>query len=201
MSEMHYGALPEKVLRLLDMLEDELQKARNMPMTGKQLVDAASCLDIIHNIRGGLPDAIKRATNIVAEADSILKDARDNAASIVAEARQHAEDVLRDADAEADRLGSEHEITQRAHAQADDIIDDANETARNMVGRAENHSAQVHAATLNYLDTAMNTLHDSLMEHMRLVGNEIDGMRDNRDRLLRAAPESFHERAGSDDAR
>lgn len=180
------------MLGLVDVLEGELRKGSSVPLTGKRLVDADFCLDILADIRNSMPEALRRANNIIGEADGILKDARVKADELVGGATDHANSIVQSANVEADRLGSEHEITRRAQMQAQDILGEATDHANSLVNRAENHSAQVHEVTLQYVDNTLGDLHESLYQHMRLIGDQIDNMRDVREQLLRGAPEGLH---------
>lgn len=182
----------QDIQNLINVLENELRSATNMPLTGKQLVDAASCLDILTEMKNSLPDSLRRANHIIEEAGNINRDAQQKAADVIESARVQGDEILRDADMQAHQIASEHEITQRAHMQADEILEDAARHANNMVARAETHSNQVHEAMMNYIDETLSGLHETLVQHMRVIGNEIDSMRENREQLMHAAPESFH---------
>jgi hypothetical protein len=68
-------------MNLLDYLQDAIENGSSVPLTGKRLVDAAMCLDIIKDIRGNLPLAIQYAEQVMRDRDRILSTAERTAAS------------------------------------------------------------------------------------------------------------------------
>ena len=107
------------IMVLIELLDETLQEASSLPLTGKKLVDVDKCLDIIRDLRINLPEDIKDAEQIVADKDGILNDAENEAQSIVDEAERRFKAIL-----------DEHEITRRARDGADEIIARANADAQ-----------------------------------------------------------------------
>ena len=107
------------IMALIELLDDELTNASNLPLTGKKLVDVDKCLDIISDLRINLPDDIKDAERIVQEKNQILNDAHQEAQNIISEAERRFNQIL-----------DEHEITVHAHERADAIVAAAEAEAR-----------------------------------------------------------------------
>lgn len=135
------------VLALLEYLDEELSKASSVPLTGKRLVDAAKCQDIIRELRVNLPDDITDAERIVSERDQIIDDANREAQAIVDEAEERFRRRL-----------EEHEITRAAREHAAEIIEEA---------RAE--AGDIHDDVLDYADKIMADLEDTLQNLMAEV--------------------------------
>ena len=75
----------DDVFTLLDQLENELLSAKNAVFSKKAMVDTQSCIQIISNIKAGLPASIKKSQKILDEAQDILNDSRKKAKEIIEE--------------------------------------------------------------------------------------------------------------------
>ena len=64
------------LMTLLSYLQDAVEHASVVPLTGKRLVDTEMCLTIINDIRGNLPLAIQYAEQVVRDRENILVSAR-----------------------------------------------------------------------------------------------------------------------------
>jgi len=62
------------IMALIEILDEELSNASNMPLTGKKLVDVDKCLDVISDLRINLPDDIKEAAIPVLAHRLVLKN-------------------------------------------------------------------------------------------------------------------------------
>ncbi|MCD7873254.1 MAG: ATPase, partial [Clostridiales bacterium] len=111
---------------LLEDLEDVLDDATSMPMTKKSLVDVEKIKTIIEDIRLNTPQETKQAKAIVDSRNSILDEAKKEAAEIIAEAQ-----------AQARELVARDQITQTAQAEAADIIAKAKEEGDNYVKESQ----------------------------------------------------------------
>ena len=64
-----------KVLQLLEELEEIVQGASKVPLTGKSLLDAEDLIEIIKEIRVELPEELQRAQWINDEQKRIISEA------------------------------------------------------------------------------------------------------------------------------
>jgi len=108
-----------KVLELLDELEDYIENATTVPITGRILADSEELFSIVRDIRLSLPDDIQQAQWIREERDRILADAKAEYERIVKEAQKQAEYLV-----ETD------EITKLATKKANDMIQEAKVNSR-----------------------------------------------------------------------
>lgn len=65
-----------EIFTLLEALEEELEKSKTIPFSGKGVVDKENFLDIIKEIRIKLPDELKQAKWVKEERARILAEAR-----------------------------------------------------------------------------------------------------------------------------
>lgn len=113
--------MESSIYSLLDTLEDIVENAKAIPLTQKVSVAKDDLFEIIGEIRLNLPGEIKQATRIVNGSEKIIDEANAKANSII-----------RDAEAEAERMILDHEITKRAKEEAEAIMMEARAKAENM---------------------------------------------------------------------
>ncbi|MDR1571978.1 MAG: ATPase [Clostridiales Family XIII bacterium] len=99
-----------KVLELLDEIEEIVETASKMPLTGKLLVDGDEILEIVKDVRVTLPDEIQQAQWIKEERQRILDEAKKEYEILVQDARQQAEMLI-----------DGHEITEKARNRAAEL--------------------------------------------------------------------------------
>ena len=69
---------------LLDVLDDTLEEATNLPFTGgKRVVDVEKLRDTIDEIRLNMPAEIRQAKGVVRDRNNILENAKAEANAIV----------------------------------------------------------------------------------------------------------------------
>ncbi|MEG2852837.1 MAG: ATPase, partial [Hydrogenoanaerobacterium sp.] len=79
------------VEQILDTLDEMIDRAWNLPMTGGRCVlDADKVRDIIDDIRANLPAEISHAQKIVADRADIIAEAKREAENIVRRAEERA---------------------------------------------------------------------------------------------------------------
>ena len=158
---------------LLEDLEDVLDDATSMPMTKKSLVDVEKIKTIIEDIRLNTPQETKQAKAIVDSRNSILEEAKKEAAEIIQEAQAQARElVARDqitqtAQAEAAEIvakakGEGDAYVREAQNQATEILGNATTQANEMVTSAQNKSREMLTAVNNYADDTLLAIDDSL---------------------------------------
>ena len=158
---------------LLEDLEDVLDDATSMPMTKKSLVDVEKIKTIIEDIRLNTPQETKQAKAIVDSRNSIIEEAKKEAADIIAQAQEQARElVARDqitqtAQAEAADITAKAKEEGEAYVrdaqnQATEILGNATTQANEMVTNAQNKSREMLTAVQNYADDTLLSIDDSL---------------------------------------
>ena len=144
----------DDVFTLLDQLENELLGARNAVFSKKAMVDATKCLQLLAEIKNGLPSSLKKAQDIL-----------DNSVEIVRQSTQKAKEIVEDAERRADELVSQSEILRRAEADAKTIRSEATQ-----------FSSRIKSDSRIYVD-------DMLSEMERFLSDTIACVRNNREEL------------------
>jgi F0F1-type ATP synthase membrane subunit b/b' len=172
---------------LLEDLEDVLDDATSIPLSKKCAVDVEKIKTIIEDIRLNTPQETKQAKAIVDSRNTIIEDAKKEAADIIAQAQAEARDlVARDeitkaAQAEAaDILAKANEqgkqFVQDSQDQASEILNNATTQANEMVTSAQNKSREMLTAVNNYADDTLLSIDDALYKALTDVRRIRDGI-------------------------
>lgn len=113
----------DDVFSLLDKLENELLSAKNAVFSKKAMVDTQACIQLISEIKNGLPSTIKKAQNVLDESDELIN-----------ESRRKAKEIIEDAEKRADEIVSQSEILRRAEKDAKSIRNEAIQFANTLKG-------------------------------------------------------------------
>ena len=178
---------------LLKFLLEEIKQAPAVMLdSDKHKVSYHVCADIVENIRGCLPDAVRYSEEILkhrdrilrdaeksararveaadARADAALRDAQNRAQDIVAEAEDHAANIVAEAEERARKMIDQSEIVRLAHEEADRISDEA---------RAKANEQKLQAN--RYAEALLNGIKEDLTETVVAVDKSLD-------RIAGAAP-------------
>ena len=122
------------IMEIVDMLEETIDKASAVPLTGKVMVDKDELLDYIQEIRLVYPDELKEAKWVKEERQRILS-----------EAESRAEAIQKNAEETQMQLIDEHEVTKRAYEQANELVN-----------AAQTKSIEIKTDTDQYVDDILN---------------------------------------------
>ncbi len=102
------------IMEIINMMEETIDKASNVPLTGKIMIDKDELLDYIQEIRLVYPEELKEAKWVKSER-----------ARILSEAEARAETIQKNAAETQMQLINEHEIYRCAELQAKEILESA----------------------------------------------------------------------------
>ena len=122
------------LMEIVDMMEESIEKASAVPLTGKVMIDKDELLDYIQEIRLVYPDELKEAKWVKEERQRILS-----------EAESRAESIQKNAEETQMQLIDEHEITKRAYEQANELVN-----------AAQQKSIEIKTDTDQYVDDILN---------------------------------------------
>lgn len=100
----------DDLLRILDELDQLITSARSMPMSASAIVNRDDALALIDSARHSVPTAVRRAEEIVADADDVLAQGREESERIVLHAQE-----------EAERLAASENVVRMAHERAAEL--------------------------------------------------------------------------------
>lgn len=113
---------------LLDMMDETLEDAFTVPLTGKRMVDVEKMRDIIDDIRLNMPAEIREAKAIVQNRNEIVSDAK-----------KEADGLIKKAEKQAAALVSEQEIVKQSQEKAGEISLTAQQQARDLRNRVTSY--------------------------------------------------------------
>ncbi|NLM40062.1 MAG: ATPase [Firmicutes bacterium] len=117
---------------LLEQLEELVEKAPELPLTGRVLIDADQLLDLIDQIRTSVPEEVRRAEAVSVEKDRVIAEGQQKAERIVAQAEEYAAKLIR-----------ESEIHRQAEQEARRIVEEASQRAKEITRGADEYADQV----------------------------------------------------------
>ena len=157
-----------KIEQCIDDLEQYLDscKAQAVSKNKKIVVDRDEIDEILADLRGSVPEGIKKYQRIVANQDAILGHAREQASATVTEAQEVAKDEILKAKKQAADLVEENVITQKAYKRASEIMNDATTEAQRIVDQAATEADSLRTRTVNYADDVMASLQQVIASSM-----------------------------------
>lgn len=137
----------DNVEKLLSLLEEEIRNAKR-PMLAPNFkqVDENRCLDRISEIRYALPSEMAQARAVVQDKENII-----------AEARARADEIIRQAENQANKILDSNTLFIQAQREAQDIIASASNNANDLYMNAKNSSYSL-------LDEIENNLRNAIKE-------------------------------------
>ena len=128
------------IMEIIDMMEETIDKASAVPLTGKVMIDKEELIDYLQEIRLLYPDELKEA-----------KWGKEERQRILSEAESRAEAIRKSAEETQMQLIDEHEITKCAYDKANELVNSA--TAKAM---------DIKTDTDQYVDEILNDVEHRL---------------------------------------
>jgi cell division septum initiation protein DivIVA len=163
----------------LQQLEDMVREAKSMPLSSSALVNRDEVLQMLQEMREGLPEEIKQARWIVKDREELLGKGRADAEKLVEAARE-----------EQLRLARKEEIVERAREEADRLVAEADDQVRTMRDEAEDYVD----AKLAQFEIALRKILEDAQATTRGLAKTLDQVELGRERLrapLTAAEAEF----------
>lgn len=136
---MNERSIEEVINTLYEMIQD----AKGLPLgADKCFIERDKALDLLDEISNQLPGELKQARTIV-----------ESRSEVVNSAKREAENILKQAQAQARQLVSEEEIYKQAQVEA-----------ANMIKAAQDKIKELKEVTNDYVDDAMRRTEDSIAE-------------------------------------
>lgn len=149
-----------EILKYVDQLEEIVDTAAKVPLTGKVMVNVDEIFEIIDLIRDNLPQELKEAQYAILEKDRILQEAQAKAQQELDSARREAREMV-----------SEHEIVRHAQAEADALLERSRQTALEVREGARSYANDILYQIENNLDKALYTVKKS-RDELRVTGKK-----------------------------
>lgn len=142
------------IMEIIDMMEETINKASTVPLTGKIMMDKEELLDYIQEIRLVYPEQLKEAKWVKTERQRILE-----------EAQERADQIKKTAEETQEKLIDEHEITRQAYDKAEAIKDMSERDARERRMDTEQYVDDILADVEHRLDLLLRKVREDREEH------------------------------------
>lgn len=141
------------IMELLEYLQEVIDTAPKVPISGKIMLNKKESLDIIEQIINHLPDEFKKAQWVVEEKQRILNDAHNEAEEI----KRQSEEYIR-------KQIERSDITKEAKLRAEEILSSAQQDAKTIRLGARNYADEI----LSQLDKELNTKGQEMLNNLKL---------------------------------
>lgn len=129
------------VEHLIDMLYDMVNDAKNAPLSSdKCIIDRDAALDLLDEIRAGLPAELKRAQDLI----------------------QAKEDYVNSAKREVGRMMQQAEFDAKSKVADSEVLVAARERGREIVARAEDRSNEMYRVVNEYTEDALRRTEEAI---------------------------------------
>ena len=120
------------IMFFVERLESMLANGKKLPLTSNVVVDQASALEIVDELRHAIPEEVQTARRINSDAERILERAEQEADKMIAQAQQHSAYLI-----------SEQGLTEAAQAESRRMLDEADTEAYEVRSGADQYAANV----------------------------------------------------------
>ena len=138
-----------EIMEIIDLMEETIDKAPSVPLSGKILVDKEDLLDYIQEMRLVFPEEVKEA--------KWIKDERQR---LLSEAETRADAMIKNAEEKMIQLVDENEITRQAYEQANLLVTDAQTEASNIKTDIDQYADDILGDIERRLDMLLKKVHD-----------------------------------------
>lgn len=146
---------------LIKELEEIVNTASGVPLTGKVMVEGQEIIDILNEIEKCLPDEVKQARWIQNEKDRILSEAKKEYETVVSDAKRHAESLV-----------EKNEILAKARKRSEELMMVTEENVR-----------RLKMSTYDYIDSVLYKFQEQMAQLNEMYGAMFNNLEDTFNRV------------------
>lgn len=105
----------------IDELIEIVESARAMPMSASCVINRAQVLDLLDDLKRGLPDEMEKARRVLADRESVLEDGRREAERLLERTRSERESIIGNTDVSREARGTAERIIAEARREAEQM--------------------------------------------------------------------------------
>ena len=151
------------VMELLEYLEEILENAPKVPITGKAMIDTKEFEEVIEQIRNYLPDELKKAKWVMGEKDRILEDAQKEYQNVKKETMEMMRQNIEN-----------HDMVKEAKLRANEIIALAQIDAKAIRIGSREYSTEILSQLDKEIEEKKLQLIQSMQDSFEKTAKEID---------------------------
>lgn len=119
---------------LIDQLETLVERAPEVPLMGKVLVDADELFDLLDIIRTAIPEEVKRAEAVSSEKEKMIAEGQEQAERMIGKAEEYAAKLVRNS-----------EIYRQAEEESKLLLEESKKRAKEIEDGAAEYAHQILA--------------------------------------------------------
>ena len=151
------------IIELLEYLEELIETAPKVPITGKSVIDKKEFLEVIDQVINYLPDQIRKAEWVMNEKDRILEDAQKHYESTKSEIMEMMKQNVEN-----------HDLVKEAKIRANEIIALAQRDAKAIRIGSREYSKEILAQLDREIEDKKSKLILDMQKSFEMVAKEID---------------------------
>lgn len=151
------------IIELLEYLEELIETAPKVPITGKSVVDKKEFLEVIDQVINYLPDQIRKAQWVMNEKDRILEDAQKQYESTKSEIMEMMKQNVEN-----------HDLVKEAKIRANEIIALAQRDAKAIRIGSREYSTEILSQLDREIEEKKSKLIADMQKSFEMVAKEID---------------------------
>lgn len=151
------------IIELLEYLEELIETAPKVPITGKSVVDKKEFLEVIDQVINYLPDQIRKAQWVMNEKDRILEDAQKQYESTKSEIMEMMKQNVEN-----------HDLVKEAKIRANEIIALAQRDAKAIRIGSREYSIEILSQLDREIEEKKSKLIADMQKSFEMVAKQID---------------------------
>ncbi len=145
-----------EIIEIIDMMDEALDKAFAIPLSGKVIIDRQLMVEYLQGIRLAYPKEIQEARWVHKERERIIN-----------EAHVRADEILNETKEEIARMVDESAITREANAKAEMIVNNANAEAMQIHDSCTKFVDDIIGDAEKRLEKLLKQAHDDRMAFIK----------------------------------
>ena len=105
----------------IDELIEIVESARAMPMSASCVINRAQVLDLLDDLKRGLPEEMDKARRVLADRESVVEDGRREAERLLERTRSERESIIGNTDVSREARGAAERILVEARREAEQM--------------------------------------------------------------------------------
>ena len=158
--------MANKIEQVIGDIEEYIDGCKMQAFSNtKIIVDRPQIEQFLDELREYTPEEVKKDQRMLNNRDKILADAKKKAAEVEDKAQAYAE-----------HMASEDNITKLAYEKANDILKEATEQANAIINSAENDASVIREGAMAYANDMLSTLQSILSGSIEDVSRSFNGL-------------------------
>ena len=152
---------------LIDMLYEMIDGAKGVLMSpDKCIIVREEALDLLDDLKGQLPQELKRAKDLIRARDEFVENAK-----------KEADKIRRQADLDAKTIVGESEITRVARDKANEMLRRAEERSKSMINVTNEYTDDALRRTEEAIQMALDEIRESRMRFRAVSAEQVQTQR------------------------